>query len=32
VHLKHVMSKLGATDRTEATTLALQRGIIHLDD
>jgi DNA-binding NarL/FixJ family response regulator len=32
VHLKHVMAKLGATDRTEATTVALQRGIIHLDD
>lgn len=32
VHLKHVMSKLGVGDRTEAVTLALQRGIIHLDD
>jgi two-component system, NarL family, response regulator len=32
VHLKHLMSKLGASDRTEAATLALQRGIIHLDD
>jgi DNA-binding NarL/FixJ family response regulator len=32
VHLKHVMAKLGATDRTEAVTIALQRGIIHLDD
>ena len=32
VHIKHVMAKLGATDRTEAVTLALQRGIIHLDD
>lgn len=31
VHLKHVMSKLGVSDRTEATTVALQRGIIHLD-
>jgi DNA-binding NarL/FixJ family response regulator len=30
-HLKHVMEKLGATDRTKAVTLALQRGIIHLD-
>jgi len=30
-HLKHVMEKLGAADRTEAVTLALQRGIIHLD-
>lgn len=32
VHVKHVMEKLGVTDRTEAVTLALQRGIIHLDD
>lgn len=32
VHLKHVMSKLHVTDRTEAVTLSLQRGIIHLDD
>ena len=32
VHLKHVMAKLGVDDRTEAVTLALQRGIIHLDD
>jgi DNA-binding NarL/FixJ family response regulator len=32
IHLKHVMQKLGVDDRTEAVTLALQRGIIHLDD
>jgi two-component system, NarL family, response regulator len=32
VHLKHLMAKLGVEDRTEAVTLALQRGIIHLDD
>jgi DNA-binding NarL/FixJ family response regulator len=32
VHLKHVMAKLGVEDRTEAVTLGLQRGIIHLDD
>ncbi len=32
VHLKNVMAKLGVDDRTEAVTLALQRGIIHLDD
>jgi DNA-binding NarL/FixJ family response regulator len=31
VHLKNVMAKLGVRDRTEAVTLALQRGIIHLD-
>jgi DNA-binding NarL/FixJ family response regulator len=30
-HLKHVMKKLGATDRTKAVTMALQRGIIHFD-
>jgi DNA-binding NarL/FixJ family response regulator len=32
VHLKHVMAKLDVEDRTEAVTLALQRGIIHLED
>ena len=32
VHLKHIMAKLDVEDRTEAVTLALQRGIIHLDD
>ncbi len=32
VHLKHVMAKLGASDRTEAVTLALQRGILHLNE
>jgi DNA-binding NarL/FixJ family response regulator len=32
VHLKHIMTKLDVEDRTEAVTLALQRGIIHLDD
>ena len=32
MHLKHVMAKLGVTGRTEAVTLAMQRGIIHLDD
>lgn len=31
VHLKHLMAKLGVQDRTEAVTLAIQRGIIHLD-
>jgi len=31
VHLKHLMAKLGVEDRTEAVTLGLQRGIIHLD-
>ena len=32
VHVKHVMEKLGVADRTEAVTIALQWGIIHLDD
>jgi DNA-binding NarL/FixJ family response regulator len=32
VHLAHILEKLGVADRTEAVTLALQRGIIHLDD
>jgi DNA-binding NarL/FixJ family response regulator len=32
VHLKNIFQKLGVDDRTEAVTLALQRGIIHLDD
>lgn len=31
VHLRHLMTKLGVEDRTEAVTLGLQRGIIHLD-
>ena len=31
-HLKNIMTKLGAADRTEAVTVALQRGVIHLDD
>jgi DNA-binding NarL/FixJ family response regulator len=31
VHLKHVMDKLGAKDRTEAVAIALRRGIIHLN-
>jgi len=32
VHLKNIHEKLGVEDRIEAVTLALQRGIIHLDD
>lgn len=31
-HLKNIMAKLGAADRTEAVMLALRRGIIHLED
>jgi DNA-binding NarL/FixJ family response regulator len=30
VHVKHIMEKLGANDRTEAVTIALRRGIIQL--
>jgi DNA-binding NarL/FixJ family response regulator len=30
VHVKHVMEKLGANDRTEAVIIALRRGIIQL--
>lgn len=30
VHIQHIMGKLGANDRTQAITIALRRGIIHL--
>jgi DNA-binding NarL/FixJ family response regulator len=30
VHIKHIMEKLGASDRTQAMTIALRRGIIRL--
>jgi DNA-binding NarL/FixJ family response regulator len=30
VHVIHILRKLDAADRTEAVTIALQRGIIHL--
>lgn len=30
VHVKHVMEKLGAADRTQAVAIALRRGIIQL--
>jgi DNA-binding NarL/FixJ family response regulator len=30
VHLKHIMGKLGASDRTEAVAIAVRRGIIQL--
>jgi DNA-binding NarL/FixJ family response regulator len=29
VHLKHILEKLGATDRTQAVAIAIRRGIIH---
>ena len=31
VHIKHIMEKLGASDRTEAVTIAVRRGIIQLE-
>jgi DNA-binding NarL/FixJ family response regulator len=30
VHMKHIIDKLGASDRTEATAIAVRRGIIQL--
>jgi DNA-binding NarL/FixJ family response regulator len=30
VHIQHIMAKLGANDRTQAITIAIRRGIIHL--
>jgi DNA-binding NarL/FixJ family response regulator len=29
-HIKHILEKLGASDRTQAVTIAARRGIIHL--
>lgn len=30
VHVRHIMQKLGASDRTEAVVIAIRRGIIHI--
>ena len=30
VHVKHIMDKLGANDRTQAIAIAVRRGIIQL--
>ena len=30
-HVNSLLSKLGVSDRTQAATTALQRGIVHLD-
>jgi DNA-binding NarL/FixJ family response regulator len=29
-HMKHILEKLGASDRTQAVTIAARRGIIHI--
>jgi two-component system NarL family response regulator len=31
-HVKSILSKLGAEDRTQAATMAIQRGIVHLPE
>jgi DNA-binding NarL/FixJ family response regulator len=31
-HINNLLSKLGVTDRTQAATMALQRGIVHLSE
>jgi DNA-binding NarL/FixJ family response regulator len=31
VHIKHIMEKLGARDRSQAVTIALRRGIVQLE-
>jgi DNA-binding NarL/FixJ family response regulator len=31
IHIQNILSKLGAADRTHAVTIALRRGILHLD-
>ena len=31
IHLKNIFAKLGVADRTEAVTVALARGLIHLE-
>ena len=30
VHIRHIMNKLGAKDRTQAVSIGLRRGVIHL--
>jgi DNA-binding NarL/FixJ family response regulator len=30
VHIKHIMEKLGASDRTQAVSIGIRRGIIQL--
>ena len=31
IHVKNILSKLGVSGRTEAVTLALRKGILHID-
>jgi DNA-binding NarL/FixJ family response regulator len=31
MHVQNILAKLGASDRTHAVTIALERGILHLD-
>lgn len=31
IHVSHILEKLGATDRTEAAVIAIERGIVPLD-
>jgi two-component system NarL family response regulator len=31
-HINSILSKLGVSDRTQAATTALQRGIVHLPE
>jgi DNA-binding NarL/FixJ family response regulator len=31
MHVQNIIGKLGAADRTHAVTIALQRGILHLN-
>ena len=30
IHVKHIMAKLGAKDRTQAVAIAIRRGVIHI--
>ena len=30
IHVKHIMEKLGAKDRTQAVAIAIRRGVIHI--
>jgi DNA-binding NarL/FixJ family response regulator len=32
VHVLHILAKLDVGDRTKAVTMALKRGMIHLDE